>query len=118
MIGRLRCSGYLLPRAAPWKLDGRRSYSSHVPGDASDLPLKGYKVLDMTRVLAGVRLVQRSTPVCSLYSDRRTEATIAVLHSNTGRLGVSLVRGLHRALLSGHAVILLTVTLTGQRSSR
>ena len=52
--------------------------------DEVALPLKGYKVLDMTRVLAGVSLL-RPLKLCG-YSF----CFIAILHSNTGRPRVSL----------------------------
>jgi hypothetical protein len=47
-------------------------------GDASNLPLAGIKVLDMTRVLAGVSI----TGAFGLFKAHNSKA---ILHSNIGR---------------------------------
>lgn len=58
--------------------------------DDGKLPLKGVRVLDMTRVLAGVCGLFH----CSLRSEQRNGApklieTVAVLYTDSGRPGVS-----------------------------
>ena len=60
-----------------------------VAGNDNELPLKGYRVLDMTRVLAGVSF---------LYFIRRIvtkNVIVAILHANTGRSWVPSHTSIH-----------------------
>lgn len=68
-----------LRRAAPlW----RRNYSSAIP---DTLPLAGFKVLDMTRVLAGVSGNLLFSQSMARHADL---FCIAILYTNTGRFRV------------------------------
>ena len=54
--------------------------------DSATLPLAGIRVLDMTRVLAGVCVARKIICVCSLTIRK------AILHSNTWRPRVGIVK--------------------------
>jgi hypothetical protein len=58
----------------------RRLATAAASGDASNLPLAGIKVLDMTRVLAGVSFEPRV-----LFFFERILNSAAILYTNTGR---------------------------------
>ena len=57
-----------------------RAFATSASSDGT-LPLKGFKVLDMTRVLAGVRS-------CISLASVRVDHFVAILHTDTRRFGV------------------------------
>jgi hypothetical protein len=64
----------------------RRAFAS-VAANENDLPLKGYRVLDMTRVLAGVGAM---SPCAIVHADANL---VALLHPNTWRSGSGSDKG-------------------------
>ncbi len=70
----------------------RRRTFADVASDDISLPLKGYKVLDMTRVLAGVEIPSKFTIT---FADRYS---IAILHANPWRSRVRSHPTFHRTV--------------------
>ena len=56
------------------------------PANSATLPLAGIRVLDITRVLAGVCVAHKNIYVCSLTIRK------AILHANTWRPWVGIVK--------------------------